>query len=34
VRCLRLTAIVIYSGEHTLLIDDRIWAVALSGLWT
>jgi predicted AAA+ superfamily ATPase len=27
------TGIVIYSGEHTLPIDDRIWAVPISGLW-
>jgi len=27
------TGIVVYSGEHTLPIDDRIWAVPLSGLW-
>jgi len=25
--------VVVYSGEHTLPIDDRIWAVPLSGLW-
>ena len=25
--------IVIYSGEHTLPVADRIWAVPLSGLW-
>ena len=25
--------IVVYSGEHTLPIADRIWAVPLSGLW-
>ncbi len=28
------TGIVIYSGEHTLPIQDRIWAVPISGLWT
>jgi predicted AAA+ superfamily ATPase len=28
------TGIVVYSGEHTLPIADRIWAVPLSGLWT
>ena len=27
------TGIVVYSGEHTLPIDDRIWAVPISGLW-
>ena len=26
--------IVVHSGETTLPIDDRIWAVPLSGLWT
>jgi predicted AAA+ superfamily ATPase len=26
--------VVVYSGEHTLPIDDRIWAVPISGLWT
>jgi predicted AAA+ superfamily ATPase len=25
--------IVIYSGEHTFAVGDRIWAVPLSGLW-
>lgn len=25
--------VVIYSGEHTLPLGDRIWAVPLSGLW-
>ncbi len=25
--------VVIYSGEHTLPVDDRIWAVPISGLW-
>lgn len=25
--------IVVYSGEHTLKMSDRIWAVPLSGLW-
>lgn len=25
--------VVVYSGEHTLPIDDRIWAVPISGLW-
>jgi len=28
------TGIVVYSGEHTLPLGDRIWAVPLSGLWT
>jgi hypothetical protein len=28
------TGVVIYSGEHTLPIDDRIWAVPISGLRT
>ena len=28
------TGVVVYSGEHTLPIDDRIWAVPISGLWT
>jgi uncharacterized protein len=28
------TGVVIYSGEHTLPIEDRIWAVPLAGLWT
>jgi hypothetical protein len=27
------TGIVVYSGEHTLPIDDRIWALPISGLW-
>jgi predicted AAA+ superfamily ATPase len=27
------TGIVIYSGAHTLPIDDRLWAVPISGLW-
>ncbi|MGH2852293.1 MAG: ATP-binding protein [Solirubrobacteraceae bacterium] len=27
------TGIVVYSGEHTLPLDDRIWAVPVSGLW-
>ncbi|MGA3124701.1 MAG: hypothetical protein ABSF69_28450, partial [Polyangiaceae bacterium] len=26
--------IIVYTGEHTLPIDDRIWAVPISGLWT
>jgi predicted AAA+ superfamily ATPase len=26
--------IVVYSGEHTLPIEDRIWALPVSGLWT
>jgi hypothetical protein len=26
--------VVVYSGEHTLPIDDRIWAVPIFGLWT
>jgi hypothetical protein len=25
--------IIVYSGEHTLPITDRIWAVPISGLW-
>lgn len=25
--------IVVYSGEHTLPLDDRIWALPISGLW-
>jgi len=25
--------VVVYSGEHTLPIDDRIWALPISGLW-
>jgi predicted AAA+ superfamily ATPase len=28
------TGVVVYSGEHTLPIEDRIWAVPISGLWT
>jgi len=28
------TGIVVYSGEHTLPIDSRIWAMPISGLWT
>jgi predicted AAA+ superfamily ATPase len=27
------TGVVIYSGEHTLPVEDRIWAVPISGLW-
>jgi len=27
------TGVVVYSGEHTLPIDDRIWAMPISGLW-
>ena len=27
------TGVVVYSGEHTLPIDDRIWALPISGLW-
>jgi hypothetical protein len=27
------SGVVVYSGEHTLPIDDRIWALPLSGLW-
>lgn len=27
------TGVVVYQGEHTLPLDDRIWAVPLSGLW-
>ena len=27
------SGVVVYSGEHTLPIDDRIWAVPISGLW-
>jgi hypothetical protein len=29
----RQVGIIIYSGEHTLPIGDRIWAVPISGLW-
>ncbi len=25
--------VIVYQGEHTLPIDDRIWAVPVSGLW-
>ncbi len=25
--------VIVYSGEHTLPVDDRIWAVPISGLW-
>jgi uncharacterized protein len=25
--------IIVYSGEHTLPIDQRIWAIPISGLW-
>lgn len=25
--------VIVYSGEHTLPIDDRIWAMPTSGLW-
>jgi uncharacterized protein len=25
--------IVVYSGEHTLPLADRVWALPLSGLW-
>lgn len=25
--------IVVYSGEHTLPMTDRVWATPLSGLW-
>jgi predicted AAA+ superfamily ATPase len=25
--------IIVYTGEHTLPIADRIWAVPVSGLW-
>ena len=28
------TGVVVYSGEHTLPIEDRIWAMPISGLWT
>jgi predicted AAA+ superfamily ATPase len=28
------TGVVVYSGEHTLRIEDRIWALPISGLWT
>jgi predicted AAA+ superfamily ATPase len=28
------TGVVVYSGEHTLPIEDRIWAIPISGLWT
>ena len=27
------SGVVVYSGEHTLPIDDRIWAQPISGLW-
>jgi len=27
------TGVVVYSGEHTLPIEDRIWALPISGLW-
>lgn len=27
------TGIVVYSGEHTLPLDDRIWALPIFGLW-
>ena len=27
------TGVVVYSGQHTLPIDDRIWALPISGLW-
>ena len=27
------SGVVVYSGEHTLPLDDRIWAVPISGLW-
>jgi len=27
------SGVVVYSGAHTLPIDDRIWALPLSGLW-
>jgi predicted AAA+ superfamily ATPase len=27
------TGVVVYSGEHTLPVEDRIWAVPISGLW-
>ena len=27
------TGVVVYSGAHTLPIDDRIWALPISGLW-
>jgi predicted AAA+ superfamily ATPase len=27
------TGIIVYSGEHTLPIGERIWAVPISGLW-
>jgi hypothetical protein len=26
--------VVVHSGEHTLPIDDRSWAVPISGHWT
>lgn len=26
--------VVLYSGEHTLRLDDRIWAVPIEGLWS
>jgi len=27
------SGVVVYSGEHTLPLDDRIWAVPISRLW-
>jgi uncharacterized protein len=27
------SGIIIYSGEHTLPLGNRIWAVPISGLW-
>lgn len=27
------SGVVVYTGEHTLRLDDRIWALPLSGLW-
>jgi predicted AAA+ superfamily ATPase len=27
------TGVVVYSGEHTLPLGDRLWALPISGLW-
>jgi uncharacterized protein len=27
------TGILVYSGEHTPTLSDRVWALPLSGLW-
>lgn len=26
--------VLLYSGSHTIPLDDRIWAVPLAGLWS